>query len=271
MDFRLEGEKVEDFLTFDLLVDGELHDAQKLPLDATSVSFTDIPVGTHRLEIWLPHSNPVRVRTLHVDGQSSVMPFDDKRRKWLTYGSSITQARSATSPSRTWPALVANRFDLHLICMGFGGNCKLETTVGRVIRDTPADFISMCLGINVYGGDLSPRVFREQVIGLVQLIREKQPNVPLVCISPIYSPPREETESIVGNTLVAMREQVRDAVEKLRGHGDANLHYVSGLDVYGPQHLEHMPDELHPSAEGQFPLAEGIAKHVMPRFGLNPG
>jgi len=166
--------------------------------------------------------------------------------------------------------MVANRFNLHLLCMGFGGQCHLETTVGRVIRDTPADYISMCLGINVHGGSLSERTFREQVIGLVQLVREKQPTTPLVCISPIYSPPRETTPSPNGNTLQRMRHQVADAVEKLRAHGDEHLHYVSGMDIYGPEHLEYMPDELHPSDQGQYPLANGIATRVMPRFGLQP-
>jgi hypothetical protein len=41
------------------------------------------------------------------------------------------------------------------------------------------------------------------------------------------------------------------------------------LDVFGPEHLEHMPDELHPDDKGQYPLAEGIAKQVMPHFGLS--
>jgi len=73
-----------------------------------------------------------------------------------------------------------------------------------------------------------------------------------------------------GNTLQRMRHQVADAVEKLRAHGDEHLHYVSGMDIYGPEHLEYMPDELHPSDQGQYPLANGIATRVMPRFGLQP-
>jgi len=43
---------------------------------------------------------------------------------------------------------------------------------------------------------------------------------------------------------------VRGAVETLRAHGDANIHYIDGLDVFGPEFAHLLPDELHPNAEG---------------------
>src|SRR5690606_8719768 len=145
--------------------------------------------------------------------------------------------------SETWPAIVANRLGLSLTCMGFGGQCKLEPSVARVIRDLPADLISVCLGINVTGGDLTRRTFRPAVLGVLQTIRDSHPDMPLVCVSPICSPPREKPPADGGMSLPEMRDMVRSAVETLQRYSDANLHYVDGLTLFGPDLVHHMPDE----------------------------
>ena len=66
--------------------------------------------------------------------------------------------------------------------------------IARMIRDLPADFLSMKVGINIQGGNtLNERTFRAAIIGFVQIVREKHPDTPFAVISPIYSPPRETT------------------------------------------------------------------------------
>ena len=132
-----------------------------------------------------------------------------------------------------------------------------------VMRDRPADYLSMCVGINIYGGaSLGERTFRSNIIGFVRLIREKHADVPFVVMSPIYSPPREATENRVGFTLQAMREQVASAVEALRAHGDGNVHYVNGLDVFGEDLGHLLPDDLHPNAEGYKVMGRNFIEKV---------
>jgi lysophospholipase L1-like esterase len=123
--------------------------------------------------------------------------------------------------------------------------------VARMMRDLPADYLSLCLGINIYGAaSLGPRAFRPGIIGFVQILRERHPETPLAIMSPIFSPPRETTENAVGFTLQAMREEVAAAVEALRAHGDTNVHYIDGLRIFGPEAADKLPDQLHPNAEG---------------------
>lgn len=59
---------------------------------------------------------------------------------------------------------------------------------------------------------------------------------------------------------------VRDAVDALRALGDDNLHYVDGLEVFGPEQAIHMPDLVHPDAHGYRMLADRYAARVMPVF-----
>ena len=106
---------------------------------------------------------------------------------------------------------------MDLTCLGYGGNCHLEPMIARMIRELPADFLSMKVGINIYGSDsLNVRTFQSAIIGFVKIVREKHPDTPFVVISPIFSPPRETTPNAVGFTLEDMRQEVAEAVQVLR-------------------------------------------------------
>ena len=217
--------------------------------------------------MWLPHFAPVRVRGLELDDGASAEPAGDGGPRWLTYGSSITHCRSAPGPSKTWPAIVARARGLDLTCLGYGGNCHLEPMVARIMRDLPADYLSMKVGINVYGASsLSHRTFRAAVVGFARTLRDGHPDTPLVVASPIASPPRERVPNAVGFTLEAMREEVAEAVESLRAHGDRNIHYVDGRRLFGDDLAHLLPDGLHPNAEGYQRLARNFIREVADRF-----
>ena len=91
------------------------------------------------------------------------------------------------------------------------------------------------------------RTFRPAVIGFVHIVREKHPDTPLVVISPIFSPPRETTPNAAESTLTQMRVEVAEAVDAMQDRGDTNLHYVDGLDLFGPDLAHLLPDDLHPT------------------------
>lgn len=234
----------------DLCCDGRLIGSQPLA-GRESFAFDDLPAGEKLVELWLPQFGVFRLRSLQLSSGASVLPYQESRPRWVTYGSSITQCRGAASPIHTWPAIVARNLGLDLYCLGVGGECHLDQMIARTIRDQRADILSLQLGINVQGGaTLSPRTFRPAIIGFVSTVRDGHPEIPIVCRSAIVSPPRERTPNAVGFTLQMTREQVRAAVETLRAHGDANIHYIDGLDVFGPEFAHLLPDELHPNAEG---------------------
>lgn len=125
----------------------------------------------------------------------------------------------------------------------------------------PADAISLCLGINVQGGaSLSLRTLSPAIIGFVQTVREGHPEIPLIVMSPIVSPPRETTPNVVGLTLPLMRQEIETAVRTLREYGDANLHYVDGLSVLGPDCAHLLPDDLHPNVEGYKRMGRNLSR-----------
>ena len=246
----------------DLFCDGHFQSSVELA-GQKGFAFQDLPPGEKLIELWLPQFGEFRLRALELSDGATIAAYDDPRPRWTIYGSSITHCRTAERPSQTWPAIVAREHGLNLTCLGYGGNCHLEPMVARMVRDLPADFISIKVGINVHNnGSLNLRTFGPAIIGFIQIVREKHPDTPFVVVSPIYSPPREETPNAVGFSLQAIREEVAAAVSAVQAHGDTNIHYVDGLKLFGPDYAHLLPDELHPDAEGYKVLGHNFLREV---------
>ena len=248
----------------DLVCDGELH--QSLPLhNNTRFSFAGLPRREKLVELWLPHYREVRLRSLWMDDGATVRPYEDPRPRWLVYGSSNTQSRGAESPVQTWPAIVARRCGLNHTHLGYGGQCHLDPMIARLMRDLPAELITLEIGINIYiEASLSPRTFRAALIGFLQILREGHPQAPITVRSSFHSPGRETTPNAVGFTPAALRDEIAAAITDLRVHGDARLHYVHGPDLFGEDLAHLLPDQLHPNPEGYRIIGARFAEWIVP-------
>jgi hypothetical protein len=250
---------------FDAVIDNQIVQVAYCPTNATEAAFDAIGKGLRTIELWLPPSCPVGLRTIEARNASVLRPLPDRRPMWVTWGSSLTHCGRAGSAARTWSATVARRHSLNLISLGFGGDCHLEPMVAMTIRDLPAKYISMKLGINAVGRSVSARTYPALVTAAVCIVREKHPHTPFVLISPMSSPPRETTPSATGYTLQGMRADMEAVHRALVAAGDMHLYYVSGLDFFGPDDIaRYTQDELHPNAEGIDLQAERFSRLVMP-------
>ena len=251
----------------DLCIDNEIVQTQVFG-DGSEMTFADLPAGRKNIELWLSPAYKVRIDGIEIADGTNIYPVEDKRLKWITYGSSITHCVRAASPAMTWPAIVARKKNFNLTTLGYGGQCKLDPMVARMIRDMDADFISLKLGINVHSGELNPRTFPAAVIGTIAIIREKHKDTPLVVCSPIFSPPRESEPNASGNSLENMRIAVKNAVESFQKRGDKNIYYVDGMKIFGPELGDYLPDELHPDAKGMEYMAENFMTEVFEKHGI---
>jgi lysophospholipase L1-like esterase len=167
--------------------------------------------------------------------------------------------------------------NLDVINFGFAGECQLDGFAARSIANTPADFISLKLGINLVNADsMRERAFIPAVHSLLDTIREKHPTTPILIISPIWCPFHETTPGpimidgdslfakerpaeLAGGvlTLVRIREILEEVVSK---RADKNLHYMNGLELMNEGDVDLMPDKLHPNSAGYRLMAERFAK-----------
>jgi len=240
----------------DVVVDGKVVATTRVDDDGW-FHCADLAAGTKTVELWLPQYGVLRVAEIVIDSGSqlgrSVRP---RRPRLLVYGSSITHCRDAESPTQTWPALVADEFGADLTCLGLAGQCHLDPMVARLMRDRPADGIVVCLGINVYGnGSYNRRSFLPAVLGFLSTLRDGHPDAPIVVLSPIASPSREDQVGGADLTLAEIRAEVHSAVQLLCHHGDTALHAVDGHTILGPEHAHLLYDGLHPNSAGYHHMA----------------
>jgi lysophospholipase L1-like esterase len=251
----------------DLAVDGRVIATNDIANVALS-EFAGLLPGEKAVELWLPQSRTFRLRGIELDGATHFAVSEDNRPRWVQYGSSISQSADASSPSQTWPAIVAEQAGYHHTNLGYGGQGHLEVVVARMIRDLPADYISMQEGLNAFGsGSLNPRTYLARLIGFVRILREGHPFTPLA----IFSPPYNEIcagRTLHGESLDDRRSEIAKAVKTLRDHGDPNVHYVHGPDLLGLSDAHLLGDGVHPSAEGYRVLAERFSKLVVDRYFL---
>ena len=233
--------------------------------ERAGVRFDDLPAGEKRLELWLPQTATVAITAVEVDDGAHVARWPDDRPTVLFHGSSISHCMEAGGGSATWPAVAAAAGDLRSINMGWAGSCLLSGLAARAIRDQRADGIVLKLGINVHGGGaLNERTFLDSAHAMISIIREKHAETPLMIVSPIYSPPREDAGGDGGGLpLKAMRDLLEGVVQSRRRAGDSHISYLSGLALFGEADAPDLPDELHPNAAGYRRMGERFHAQVL--------
>ncbi len=97
----------------------------------------------------------------------------------MHHGSSISQGSNAAHPTGTWPVVAARLAGVELMNLGYGGSALLDPFTARIIRDTPADLISIKIGINLVNADLMRlRAFVPAMHGFLDTIRDGHPATP---------------------------------------------------------------------------------------------
>jgi hypothetical protein len=289
----------------DLVVDGELVASRTLdggdlvladlqtggtefrPGPSHTATFDGLREGDKLVEIWLPHNESTELVELRSD--APLAPVEQAGRVWVHHGSSISHGSNASTPTQIWPAVAARLGGVELRNLGFGGGALVDPFVARVIRDAPADLISLKLGINVVNADsMRLRSFVPAVHGFLDTIRDGHPTTPLVLASPIFCGIHEDTPGpgavdpeTLGTgqvrfvatgrsedqrqgklTLRVIREALAGVVESRAD--DPNLHYLDGTTLYGEDDAaEHpLPDALHPDTATHRLIGERFARYA---------
>ena len=279
---------------FDLVVDGELVGGESTrtgtlividrhtgavdfqPGGPATIRFDGLPAGEKLVELWLPNAAAFHLLELRADGTARP-PEESGARRWVHYGSSISHCLEAMRPTGVWPVVAARLAGVDLQSFAFAGQCQLDPFAARMIGQQRADLISLKLGINIVNADsMRERTFVPAVHGLLDQIRDRHPEVPLVLITPITCPvvedhpgptavdaagqcsvsPRPEALALGALTLRRIRELEAEIVAARRSAGDAHLHLLQGPELFGPGDVGDLPDGLHPNAAGYQRMGE---------------
>ena len=149
----------------------------------------------------------------------------------LFYGDSITHGANVTSPCNAWPDLVSRQLGLECYNVSIGGHGLFERPIAEnIARRSGLDAISIHCGTNwsfeTHGDE---EVMKVRVKKFIQIIRAKQPDIPMIVCTPIYKGKRNDRD--VPTLLKRQTAVIGSVVNDLVAGGDDHLILVDGLTI----------------------------------------
>ena len=202
--------------------------------------------------IYLPLFAQIKIDAIGIDDEahlSAWTPSYALEDPLVFYGSSITHGVSASRPSLTYPARIAEKMNLGHINLGFSGLALAEKEIAQCMAEINAACYVICIGENLFGrGEYE--VMEERFGPFIHILRRAHPAIPIVCLTPIHSLTERHGLAPGGYMLEDYRIVVRKEVADRRSAGDQNLWIVEGLDILGLESTEGLADQMHPNDLG---------------------
>lgn len=289
-DLRVDGavvgrERATDADT--ITIDMRTGETRRTTAAVQTIRFDGLGAEPKSIALWLPHNESTELVALRADASITPVTPDGSERTWLHYGSSISQGSNALEPTNTWAAVAALSAGVELTNLGFGGGAMLDGLVARAIRDTPANAISLKVGINIVNSDaMRLRAFTPAVHTFLDTIRDGHPNTPILVVSPLFCGIHEESPGPGAFDVAALAEGrvafvatgdradvaagrltlrvIRAELERIvaeRAENDPHLAYLDGLTLFGEEDAREHPlaDGLHLRPEAHRIVGERFA------------
>jgi lysophospholipase L1-like esterase len=223
------------------------------------------------VQVWLPHGAGLDIHGARASHALEAAPLVANPR-WVHHGSSISQCVGADTPHEVWPVIAAESLGWDVTSFGFGGQAMLDPLVARAVAETPADVVTLKLGINlVNAASMTHRTFTPALHGFLDIVRGGHPGAPIVLFSPIICPMHEsvpgptvtlpdlsrQAAGAPGNPGALTLGSVREAMARAVGvRNDPLLWYVDGRSLLDAEDAAHLTDGLHPDSAGYRLMAE---------------
>ena len=255
---HLEARSVSEFggqgQGLDLYVDGLFwHTVPVTASQETTVCcFEGCSRSQRDIALYLPHRREVQITAIGLDGGAEVAAraIHHESRPVVLYGSSVAQGAGASRPGMSYGNILARDLDVDLVNLGFGGAGKAEPEVVELVGDIDACCYLFDLGKS-YG-----RQPADPYTDMLGRIRSLRPEVPMVCVTPIYST-REGHDPEYAELSRHTREVVHAATDELLQKRDPNLSLVDGLELLGREDSDGFSsDGVHPGDLGYQRMAE---------------
>jgi len=148
-------------------------------------------------------------------------PAQHPKKPIVFYGTSITQGGCASRPGMVYSSIISRKMDVDCINFGFSGNGRMEKPVAEVIAGIDASFYVIDCVPNMK----SPEMIHENMIPMVKILREQQPDIPILFVESVLFMKSFVNESYQTG-IEGKNEALREEYNKLKEMGYKNLYYT---------------------------------------------
>lgn len=173
-----------------------------------------------------------------------------KEKPVVFYGTSITQGGCASRTGMSYPSILSRMLDRQTINLGFSGNGQLDLEIAEVIADIDASCIVMdCLP------NVSAEQMNEKYVPFLNIIRKKQPTVPILMVENIAYPFMNFDKTVYSSIHEknALLKKIYAAIKK----EDHNVYYLKADKLIGND-LEATVDGIHLTDLGFLRFSQGM-------------
>lgn len=206
----------------------------------------NLPLNVRAESVYIGVNNEAEIRKL-------ITPLATQK-PVVHYGSSITQAASASRPGMAYTNLLSRKLDRSFINLGFSGQGTFDESVGEAMCE-----IDAALYIIDCNPNTQEDLICERAIQLVNQLKKCRPDVPILmvenfiyAISYFHQGYLNDDYSEVPNQK---QFQLRKAYDTLINSGITRLYYQKGRELIGTDQ-EGTVDGAHPNDLGLFRFYE---------------
>lgn len=250
----------EDGAAVDILVDRAECHTFRSDEDAEDfvVSLELEPTGGdegHEIEIYLPHLSEVLIRDFELSDGSLFRPSYAGDERILFLGGDATQGAGATSPFRTFPALVAAELHTDFLNWGVRG-AGVSAELAGLARSLEWQTAVLACGNGDYLADTPAEVFAAE---LEKTLRELagRGGVRLFAVTPWSIPAREDVRNRAGLTPGDYRGTAEKVIRRI-----PDAVPIDGLAACGRGRKAFAEDRMLPSDAGMASIAEAIHRKI---------
>ncbi|WP_416010912.1 SGNH/GDSL hydrolase family protein [Haloarcula japonica] len=177
-------------------------------------------------------------------------------RRYLAYGTSITEGAKASSPHLNYVSQLARKRGYDALNLGASGSAYLDAAMADHIADRDDwDIATLALSVNMTTGEFSTQEFHQRAEYFVNTIADAHPQKQIVCVTlfPYFADITDTGDTDLANAFrAALRTVVSDSSQN-------NLSLVEGTDLLTGTGLT--CDLLHPSDVGMNSITNGLSTH----------
>jgi hypothetical protein len=124
--------------------------------------------------------------------------------------------------------IISRKLDVDVLNFGFSANGRMEKPIAELISESDAEFYVIECMPNM----LSPQKITERTIPLVDIIREKNPNTPIILVD-LFKAAFSVLNNKVMEESIELDNALKIEFQKMIDNGYKNIFYVESLNALG--------------------------------------
>lgn len=185
------------------------------------------------------------------------VPEELPERRYLAYGTSITEGAAASAPHLNYVTHAARTRGYDALNLGCSGSAYCDPAMADHIADRDDwEVATLAMSVNMANAGFSPETFRERAARFVDAVAGENPERPVACVTlfPYFA---DLIPSGDHERAAVFRNALRDIVE--RSPHD-NLFVIDGRELLDASELT--ADLLHPSDNGMRTIGDRLSRRL---------